>query len=166
MEESFEECNKNYKGKRSVNYQISEIKENRKVLTVKFIKYSDKIVNIDKFWVLWYERQRPRGRNTKSSILTVINKASGNYFNNNCIKNKVNKSRKENLAKIRVKNINLAAADYIGAHSKRRPKTKESIKNNPNLIRIFQAYPAYIRGLGLISSKRRPNKGICQIIPT
>ena len=54
MEENFEEFNKNYKGKRSVNYQISEIKENRKVLTVKFIKYSDKIVNIDKFWVLWY----------------------------------------------------------------------------------------------------------------
>ena len=29
---------------------------------------------------------------------------------------------------------------------------------NPDLIRILQAYPAYIRGLGLISSKRRPKK--------
>ena len=151
MEESFEEYNKKYKGKRSVNYKISEIKENRKVLTVNFIKYNDKIVNIDKFWVLWCERQRPRGRNTKSSNLIVTNKTDGKYFNIINIKNKNNKGVKKNLAKLKVKNINRTAADYIGAHRKRKPKTKEFVKSNPDLIRIFQAYPAYIRGLGIIS---------------
>ena len=57
----------------------------------------------------------------------------------------------ENLRKIRVKNIKLAAVECIRAHSKKRPKTTEFIKNNPDLIRIVQAYPAYIRGLGLLS---------------
>ena len=165
MEESFKDYNKNNKGKRSVNYIISESKEKRKVLTVEIVKYSDKIVKIDKFWVLWYEKQGPRGRKAKSSILTVINKASGNYFNNNCMKNKVSKSKKgnlENLGKIRVKNIKLSAVEYFGAHSKKRPKTKESNKNNPDLIRIFQAYPAYIRGLGLL--RKSPQIGYFRLL--
>ena len=151
MEENFKEGNKEYKGKRSVNDKISENIENIKVLIVNYIKYSGKIVNKDKLWVLWCERQRPRGRKTKTSNIIVINKASGRQSNIINIKNKNNKSVKKNLERFKVKNVNRTAVNSIGAHSKVKSKTKEFVKNNPDLIRIFQAYPAYIRGLGIIS---------------
>ena len=160
MEESFEECNKKYKGKRSVNYKISEIKENRKVLKVNYIKYSGKRVNIDKLWVLWCERQRPRGRKTKTSNIIVINKASGRQSNIINIKNKNNKSVKKNLERFKVKNINRTAENCIGAHSNKKLKKKKFGKNNPDLIRSFQAYPAYIRGLGKIF----PQIGVSRLI--
>ena len=154
MEENFEEFNKNYKGKRSVKYQISEIKENRKVLIVNYKEYSDKIVNISELWVLWYERQRPRGRASKSSI--SINKANIKKFNKICEIIRNIKIAGKNLTEIKVKSKTKVTAVFIRAHSRRRLRTKESKNltnkvNKPTLIRIFQAYPAYIRGFGLIS---------------
>ena len=90
----------------------------------------------------------------------MINKASGSQFNIINIKNINNKSVKKNLERFKVKNINRTAENYIGAHSNKNPKTKKSVKNNPNLIRSFQAYPAYIRGLGRIF----PQIGVSRLI--
>ena len=152
MEENFEEFNKNYKGKRSVKYQISGIKEIRKVLIVNYKEYSDKIVNISELWVLWYERQRPRGRASKSSI--SINKANIKKFNNICEIIRNIKIAGKNLTEIKVKSKTKVTAVFIRAHSRRRLRTKESRNltnkvNKPALNRIFQAYPAYIRVIGL-----------------
>ena len=138
MEESFKEGSKDYKGKRSVQNKLSEIRGNNIVTTVNYIKYSEKIVNIRKLWVLWCGKQRPRGRKTKSSILIVINKASGRQSNIINIKNKNNKSVKKNLERFKVKNINRTAENYIGAHSNKKSKTKKFVKNNPDLIRSFR----------------------------
>ena len=161
MEENFEEFNKNYKGKRSVKYQISGIKENRKVLIVNYKEYSDKIVNISELWVLWYERQRPRGRNSKSSILILINKADNKYFINICIKNIETLKLREILTEIEIKSKIKVTAVFIRAHSRRRLRTKESNRiNKPTLIRRLQAYPAYIRSFVGISILvyTRPNR--------
>ena len=138
MEESFKEGSKDYKGKRSVQNKLSEIRGNNIVTTVNYIKYSEKIVNIRKLWVLWCGKQRPRGRKTKSSNIIVINKTSGRQSNIINIKNKNNKSVKKNLERFKVKNINRTAVNYIGAHSNKKSKTKEFVKNNPDLIRSFR----------------------------
>ena len=124
----------------------------RKVLIVNYKDYSDKIIKISELWVLWYVRQRPRGCASKSSIL--INKAYIKQSNNICeiIRNIEIADKK--LTEIKVKSKTKVTAFFIRAHSKRRLRIKEARDlinkiNKPALNRIFQAYPAYIRVIGL-----------------
>ena len=173
MEESFKEGSKDYKGKRSVQNKLSEIRGNNIVTTVIYIIYSEKIVNIRKLWVLWCGKQRPRGRKTKSSNKSVNNRTSGKQISVTNIINKNNKSVIGKLGKFKVKieierrkislgsivekilsQRNLNIPTCIGVYRLILPIRgfRENIPPN----RSLQAYPAYLEFRNI---KTRLNRG-------
>ena len=174
MEESFKEDSKDYKGKRSVQNKLSEIIENKIVTTVNYMKYSVKRVNIEKLWVLWCGRQRPRGRKTKSSNKSVNNRTSGKQISVTSIINKNNKSVIGKLGKFKVK-IEIERRKISLGPIAEKILSQRNLINIPTCIgvsrlilpirgfrenippnRSLQAYPAYLEFRNI---KTRLNRG-------